>query len=173
MKYSIQKMKRPVRQRLKSVIQKHADANYRRRANAMLLLHAGQSKTEVARTLSLSRSTLYDWINRYETYGETGLIPELPGAPETTVSESLCGYLLTLVTQLPSAYGFGRSRWTSELLAMQIVATMSVPIHASTVRRLFTEAGGTLEPGQADFVYQRPPQSPENAGYQQGTGPGG
>ena len=76
--YSIQKMKRPVRQRLKSVIQKHADANYRRRANAMLLLHAGQSKAEIARTLSLSRSTVYDWINRYETYGETGLIPELP-----------------------------------------------------------------------------------------------
>lgn len=141
MKYSIQKMKRPVRQRLKSVIQKHADANYRRRANAMLLLHAGQGKSEVARTLSLSRSTLYNWINRYETYGEIGLIPELPGAPETTVSESLCGYLLTLVTQLPSAYGFGRSRWTSELLAMQIEAAMSVPIHASTVRRLLPKLG--------------------------------
>jgi len=88
MKYSIQKMKRPVRQRLKSVVQKHADANYHRRANAMLL-GAKQSKAEVARTLLLSRSTLHDWINRYEIYGETGLIPERPGAPESTVSGSL------------------------------------------------------------------------------------
>ncbi len=141
MKYSIEKMDRGIRKRLKQVVQKHADANYRRRANAMLLLHGGQSKAEVARTLSLSRSTVYDWINRYETYGETGLVPELPGAPESTVTESLCAYLLTLVTRLPSTYGFGRSRWTSEMLAMQIEAALSVPIHASTIRRLLPKLG--------------------------------
>ncbi len=141
MKHSIEEMKRGIRRRLKRVLQKHADANYRRRANAMLLLHAGNNKAEVARTLSLSRSTLYDWIQRYESYGEAGLVPELPGAPETTVTESLCAYLLTLVTELPSKYGFGRSRWTSEMLALQIEAALSVPIHSSTVRRLLPKLG--------------------------------
>lgn len=100
MRHSIEEMKRGIRRRLKRVAQKDPDANYRRRANAMLLLHTGKSKTEVARTLELSRSTLYDWIHRYETHGEIGLIPELPGAPETTVTASLCAYLLTLVSQV-------------------------------------------------------------------------
>ncbi len=141
MRHSIEEMKRGIRRRLKRVVQKHPDANYSRRANAMLLLHAGQRKAEVARTLSLSRSTLYDWINRYEIYGETGLIPELPGAPESTVTESLCTYLLTLVTQLPSRHGFGRSRWTSEILAKQVEAELSIPIHPSTIRRLLPKLG--------------------------------
>ena len=141
MRNSIQEMKRGIRRRLKQVVQKHPDTNYRRRANAMLLLHAGNSKVEVARTLELSRSTLYDWITRYETHGEPGLIPESPGAPETTVTESLCGYLLTLVNQLPSAYGFGRSRWTSEMLARQLEEALSVSIHPSTVRRLLPKLG--------------------------------
>jgi transposase len=141
MKYSIQEMKRSIRRRMKRIVQKHADGNYRRRANAMLLLYAGDSKAEVARTLSLSRSTLYDWINRYDTYGEAELIPELPGPPESTVSESLCRYLLELVGKLPSTYGFGRSRRTSEMLAAQIEADLSVPIHPSTIRRLLPKLG--------------------------------
>ena len=47
MRHSIEEMKRGIRRRLKRVVQKHADANYRRRANAMLLLHAGQSKANI------------------------------------------------------------------------------------------------------------------------------
>ena len=141
MRYSIQEMKRPIRRRMKRIVQKHSDGNYRRRANAMLLLHSGSSKAVVARTLSLSRSTLHDWINRYATWGEAGLVPALPGPPERTVNGSLCAYLLQLVNQLPSAYGFGRSRWTSEMLAAQIEADLSVPIHASTIRRLLPRLG--------------------------------
>lgn len=123
------------------ILQKHPDGNYRRRANALLLLYEGYRKTDVARTLSMSRSTLYDWITRYETWGEAGLIPEPPGSPERTVSESLCAYLLELVRQLPSTYGYGRSRWTSEMLARQIALDLSVDIHPSTVRRLLPKLG--------------------------------
>ena len=141
MKHIIQEMKRCIRRRMKRIVQKHPDGNYRRRANAMLLLHAGTNKAKVARTLSLSRSTLYDWIRRYESYGEAGLIPEPPGAPEQTVSESLCAYLLELVSQLPSTYGYGRSRWTSEMLAQQLESGLSVSIHPSTVRRLLPKLG--------------------------------
>ncbi len=75
MTYSIQEMKRPVRRRLKRIVQKGRDANHCRRANALLLLHENDNKSEVARCLNLSRSTLYGWIQRYEHYGEAG-----PGA---------------------------------------------------------------------------------------------
>ena len=57
------------------------------------------------------------------------------------MTDTLCAYLLTLVSQLPSVYGIGRSRWTSEVLAAQIDAALSKPIHASTVRRLLPRLG--------------------------------
>ena len=141
MTYSIQEMKRPVRRRLKRIVQKGRDANHCRRANALLLLYEDGNKSEVARCLNIARSTLYGWIQRYEHYGEVGLVPERPGAPASTVTERLCAYLLTLVQESPSRYRFHRSRWTTEMLALQIKDDMGIAIHASTVRRLLPKLG--------------------------------
>ena len=136
MPYSIQEMNRPVRRRLKRVVHNEKDANYCRRANAMLLLHEGYCKSAVAGLLQAARTTLDDWLRRYQIYGEAGLVPERPGAPETTVNEALCARLLALIEQFPSVYGFHRSRWSSEMLALQLEEDLSVVIHASTIRRL-------------------------------------
>src|SRR3990172_8023065 len=136
MTYSIQEMKRPVRRRLKRIVHKQSDANYRRRANALLLLWEGHGKSEVARLLQAARSTLDDWVRRYEAYGEAGLVPEPPGAPETTVTEALCRRLIELIQHAPATSGFHRSRWTSEMLARQMARDPGVVIHASTVRWL-------------------------------------
>jgi transposase len=58
-------MRRPVRRRLKRVIQQSPDANYRRRANALLLLYVRYTKSEAARLLHVARTTPDDWIDRY------------------------------------------------------------------------------------------------------------
>ncbi|MCH7696747.1 MAG: helix-turn-helix domain-containing protein [Proteobacteria bacterium] len=63
-------MNRAIRRRLKRIVHKDKDANYCRRANAMLLLYEGYYKNEIARLLQAARSTLDDWIQRYEIYGE-------------------------------------------------------------------------------------------------------
>lgn len=141
MKHSIQEMKRGVRRRMKRIVQKETDANYSRRANAMLLLYSGKSRSEVCRLLEASRTVLRRWIRCYETHGEAGLVPARPGAPATTVDETVCGYLLELVRQSPQDRGFHRSRWSSEMLAMQIEEDLGVAIHASTVRRLLPRLG--------------------------------
>ena len=62
MTHSIQDMTRPIRRRLTRVIHKASDPNYRRRANAMSLLHEGYCKSEVSRLLQVARTTLDDWI---------------------------------------------------------------------------------------------------------------
>jgi transposase len=141
MTHSIQDMKRPIRRRLQRVVQKHADGNYRRRANALLLLSAGKSQREVHGLLRLSRTILRKVAGLYEEHGEAGIIPEQPGAPERTVSERLCARLLALVQEKPEKYGFHRARWSSEMLALQIEEDLDVAIHASTVRRLLPKLG--------------------------------
>jgi transposase len=141
MKHSIQEMKRYVRRRLQRVVQKARDGNYRRRANALLLLYDGNSQRGVSRTLHVSRTTLRKWVRGYEAYGEAGLVPAAPGTPPTTVDDTVCGYLLELVGHSPEGYGFHRTRWSSEMLAMQIEEDLGVAIHASTVRRLLPRLG--------------------------------
>ena len=138
---SIDEMPRPVRRRLKRVVRKSKDANHCRRANALLLLWEGYCKSQVARLLQAARSTVDDWLCRYETYGEAGLVPERPGSPETTVNDTLRSRLLELVGEQPSRYGYHRSRWSSELLAIQLARELDVAIHASTVRRLLPKPG--------------------------------
>jgi len=79
MNVSIDKMPRPVRRRLKQVVRKSRDSHHSRRANALLLLWEGHSKSQVARLLQAARSSIDDWLRRYEVAGEAGLIPDLPG----------------------------------------------------------------------------------------------
>lgn len=136
MNASIDKMPRPVRRRLKQVVRKSKDSNHSRRANALLLLWEGHGKSQVARLLHAARSSIDEWLYRYEVAGEAGLFPERPGPPETTVSDTLRCRLVELVGEQPSAYGYHRSRWSSELLAIQLEQELGVAIHASTVRRL-------------------------------------
>ena len=141
MPYSINEIPRPVRRRLQCVVRKSKDNNHYRRAHAILLLWEGHCKCHVANLLQAARSSVDDWLSRYETYGEAGLVPERPGPPERTVNDSLRARLLELVEDVPSRYGYHRSRWSSELLALQLARELNVSIHASTVRRLLPKLG--------------------------------
>lgn len=141
MEYSINQIPRAVRRRLQKVVHKDRDGDYRRRANAILLLNEGYRVSEVVRLLCAARSTVYAWRSRYEQYGEVGLVPEKRGPKPRTVTEDVGGQLLMLVEKTPGEYGYLRSRWTTEMLARQVYADLAVSIHASTVRRLLPKLG--------------------------------
>lgn len=117
MENSIEKMARAVRRRLLQVVRSHSDADYRRRANALLLLHDGTSVSEVAPVLHASRTSVRTWREGYRRFGEAGLVAQPKGRSATTVSEELCTQVLDLLEQEPKEYGYLHSRWTSELLA--------------------------------------------------------
>lgn len=141
LKYSIYEIPRAIRRRLKKISQKHRDGDYRRRANAILLLYEGYNVMQTAELVNASRTSVRDWCRRYESLGEAGLVPESRGRHVETVTEALCAKLLELVQEHPDAYGYLRSRWTSEMLAEQLYETLSIPIHSSTVRRLLPRLG--------------------------------
>lgn len=141
MEHSVLQMKRPVRRRLKKVVQSHADADYRRRANAMLALSDGKSLSETAKQVEASRTSVRRWRNRYERSGEEGLVPLQRGRPPETVTEELCAKLLELIEEEPKGSDYLNSNWTSEMLAEQLRERLEVFIHASTVRRLLPRLG--------------------------------
>lgn len=141
MNSSINEIPRAIRRRLQRIAQNHRDGDYRRRTNAILLLYEGHNVTQTAAILKASRTSIRKWRGRYEDFGEAGLVPEQRGRPAATITEALCGKVLELVQTQPGDCGYLRSRWTSEMLAEQLYESESIPIHASTVRRLLPRLG--------------------------------
>ena len=141
MEHSLSKMPRPVRRRLKKVVQKSSDHRYARRAHALLLLYELGRVSAVAKYLHAARSAIYEWVRRYKEFGETGLVPEPPGRKVVTTTDKVGAILLELIDKEPGEYGYMRSRWTTEMLAQQVRKETNKPIHASTVRRYLPRLG--------------------------------
>jgi len=138
---SINEIPRAVRRRLKTISQKNSGPNYRRRANALLLLYDGYNVSQTAELMKASRTSVRLWRDRSIRLGEAGLVPGSRGRPVETVTDEVCVKLLELVQEKPSAYYYLRSRWSSEMLAKQLCKHLSMVIHSSTVRRLLPQLG--------------------------------
>ena len=156
MKYSISKIPRPVRRRLKKVVQHNKNKNHARRANALLLVFSGRSISEIARLLQSTRKSIRDWCRLYRQFGESGLVPETQGRHAETVTEELCAKLLELVRDEPKTYGYARTRWTSEMLAERLREQMKIGIHSSTVRRLLPKLGVRWNRARPTLIIQDP-----------------
>ena len=55
--------------------------------------------------------------------------------------EHICALLRELVKYSPGDFGYQRSRWSTELLAIKIRDVTGCPLHASTIRRWLPAAG--------------------------------
>ena len=136
MNESVLTVPRPVRRRLRKVVQKPGDANYGRRAHAVLLLwESGGYVSGVAETLCAARSSVNRWRALYEQYGEDGLRPQARGRSDYKATAAVLKHLTALVEGSPQDYGTVRSRWSSELLAIELSRQLTIQVHATTVRR--------------------------------------
>ena len=141
MLHSIEDMPRPVRRRLKKIVQKSTDKDHARRAQALLHLAEGHGVAETARRIYAARSSVGRWRNLYEEYGEDGLVPAQRGRVAWTTTEKLAKAMSQLLEKTPQDYGYLRSRWSSELLARVLRETYAIEVHPSTLRRFLHRLG--------------------------------
>lgn len=134
------------RQLMRKEAQQTHDKNHARRLIAMLMLHQGMTVTDVARLLCAARSSVGRWINWFTLHGVEGLKSLRPGrAPRWPVADIL--QLLPLLVQRSlKDFGWLRSRWSTELLALVINRLFDVTLHRSTLHRYLR---------QADMVWRR------------------
>lgn len=134
------------RQLMRKEAQQTHDKNHARRLIAMLMLHQGTTVTDVARLLCAARSSVGRWINWFTLHGVEGLKSLRPGrAPRWPVADIL-QLLPLLVQRSPKDFGWLRSRWSTELLALVINRLFDVTLHRSTLHRYLR---------QADMVWRR------------------
>lgn len=136
MEDSVVEMKRWVRRRLRRTVQKSRDAEYVRRcAGILTLFETGNNVSEAARRCHARRATVRAWRRLYETEGEAGLAPQSRGREDWKATAIILGQLAELVRQDPTDLGYLRSRWSSELLALELNRQGWAEVHATTVRR--------------------------------------
>ena len=135
----------------------HAAPAVRLRAHIILLLADGHSWAVIAAVLFCSSRTIDRWHKRFQHGGPEALLGRPPGPPSRWGSRWV-GVLVDWVTQrTPRDFGFLRSRWCCEVLALLLLHVHEVDVGRETIRRW-------LHQGQ--LVYRRPrpvvgPQDPD------------
>lgn len=107
----------------------------------MLMLHRGDTVSHVARTLCCARSSIGRWINWCTQSGAEGLKSLPSGRGRCRPFGYICALLRELVKHSPGDFGYQRSRWSTELLAIKIRDITGCPLHASAIRRWLPAAG--------------------------------
>jgi transposase len=120
---------------LQQLSQRSNDARLIKRALALMCLLRGRRVDDVARALLVARSSVYRWARWFEDDGITGLFRGRGGRAPIIVTDSLLKALDELLDATPRQYGYLRSTWSSELLALALRDVHGITIHPSTVRR--------------------------------------
>jgi len=105
------------------------------------MLHRGERVSDVARTLCCARSYVGRWIGWFTVSGVEGLRSLPAGRSRRWPFEHICTLLRELIKHSPGDFGYQRSRWSTELLAIKINEITGFQLHAGTVRCWLPSAG--------------------------------
>ena len=95
----------------------------------------GMSPSAVARQLNVSRSTVYRVTERFNKFGEAGLLDRRGDNGERKIDEGFLSTLMKLVGASPQQFGWSRPTWTRELLVVTMARLTGVSIHPSTMSK--------------------------------------
>ena len=126
---------------MEKIVQKTKDKNHSRRLIAMLMLHRGESLTYVAKTLCAARSSIGRWINWFTLFGVEGLKSLPSGRQRKWPVEEMLHMLDLLVQRSPQDFGYLRSRWSTEMLTIEINKLFNSTLHPGSLRRWLPSAG--------------------------------
>ncbi len=106
------------------------------RCRVLLLLSERVAVSTVAERVGCARATVYRTVYRFEDLGEDGLSDQRLCAPPRKATVGVQEQLLSYLDAVPKDYGWQRSTWTLELLALQLEHDTSVRLSPSYVRAL-------------------------------------
>lgn len=134
-------------QHVQKALTSHPDGNVRSRAQAVYLLHLGNSRDEVAETLCVTGATIANWHKKWREGGVENLKDlDRPGHPPIG-GDSFKVKLEEVINTDPKTLGYGFSVWTIQRLIEHMSATTNITVSEGTMFNRLEEL---------DFVYRRP-----------------
>jgi transposase len=117
------------------------DPQLRLRAHIVLLLAAGHTWAVVATVLFCSRRTIARWKKRFQRGRVQALLGRPRGVPTRLGPRWVQVLVGWVAQQTPRAFGFLRSRWCCEVLALLLWRQHRLDVSRETVRRHLHQAG--------------------------------
>src|SRR3954464_4158568 len=114
---------------------KDPDPEVRFRSHILLLLDDGHTWVAVAAMLFCSSRTIDRWVKRFHAEGVEGLAGHKPGRPFRLAADWVKVAVEWVTTKAPRDFGFLRSRWCCETVALLMLTTHHVDVGRETRRR--------------------------------------
>ena len=135
------------RQALLDRYRKDPDPDVRFHAHILLLLADGHTWATVATLLFCSSRTIDRWVKRFHEEGIEGLAGHKPGRPFRFAVSWIATVVAWVTQKTPRDFGFLRSRWCCEAIALLMLREHQVEVSRETVRRWLHKG---------NLVYRRP-----------------
>jgi len=123
------------------------DPEVRFRSHILLLLDDGHTWATVAAILFCSSRTIDRWVKRFGAEGVESVAGHKPGRPFRLAADWVGVAVEWVTTKTPRDFGFLRSRWCCEAVAILIRQIHHIEVGRETVRRWLH---------RGDLVYRRP-----------------
>ena len=136
------------RRQLEKQLKHSRDAHVYQRTLAVLEYERGRSVTEIARTLRVSRPSIYRWIERYrESSDPESLRDEERGGRPPAWTEECSEWLQSFLNRSPAELGYRAVNWTVPLLRDPLQMCLGKRFSDHTIRRGLS---------RLDYVWKRP-----------------
>jgi transposase len=135
-------LNRSQRYRLRQQMKHTQDSAVYRRTLAILELAQGKPVAEIARTMGVTRQSVYNWVNTYvESYDPLVLSDAARSGRPTTWTPDLQELLQTLLRESPTQWDYQAVNWTVPLLQQQLATWDGCWLSDETIRRKLHELG--------------------------------
>ena len=135
------------RQALLDRYRKDPDPEVRFRAHVLLLLADGHTWATVATFLFCSSRTIDRWVKRFHREGVEAVAGHKPGRRFRFGAGWLAVVVDLVSTKVPRDFGFLRSRWCCEVVALLMLRLYHLDVSRETIRRWLH---------RGEMVYRRP-----------------
>jgi len=116
-----------------------------RRCRVILDFYNGISVIQLAKTINMVRSTIYEWIKRFESEGVNGLISKKqPGAPPR-LSLTQIDELTSAIEMGPNVCGYSSGIWTGPMIGDLIFNKFKVRYHNNYIPSLLHRLGFSVQ----------------------------
>lgn len=127
---------------LQNLIVHVSDARILRRAYALLWCDAGETFPEIAAQLSVSRQTVYNWVDRFLAREDSDLLTRLADGQRSGRPKTALGVIDPLIEAImetdPRDLGYRATVWTAPLLVHYLAHVHHMVVSCQSVRLALT-----------------------------------
>jgi transposase len=153
-----------VREKLKKIARRCKDADLRVRYRIVLLCADGWSGKRIAKALGCCCSTVSRTLDRWEEFGEAGLMDRREDNGEPKADPWYVGTVQWILASTPQAFFHHRPTWTKTLLIETAWQYTDVTVSKTTMGRVLKRIGGSPWPSQARRSVSLEPKCEKTAG---------